>query len=123
MFGWFRKKQSPLQPEGKWIVAIDDSRISVSDDSGQMRSVDKSDLSGVAVETNDRGPWGADVWWLLFDANDRMACAFPQGAKGENAAIDWLTALPSFDYGEMIKAMGSTDNAVFAVWRKGGNST
>ncbi len=118
MFSWFKKKQLPLQPEGKWIVVLDDHRISVSDDSGRIKSVGKSDLSGVAIETNDIGPWGADVWWILFDGNDQLACAFPQGATGESAAIDWLSALPSFNHGEMIKAMGSTDNAVFAVWRK-----
>ena len=75
MFGWFKKKQPPLQPEGKWVVAIEGDRISVRDDSGQLKSVAKSDLSGVAIETNDSGPWGADVWWMLFDATDQMACA------------------------------------------------
>ena len=118
MFGWLKKKQPPRMPEGKWLVAIEGDRISVRDDAGQMKSVAKSDLSGVAIETNDSGPWGADVWWMLFDATDQMACAFPQGATGEDAAIDWLAALPSFNHGEMIKAMSSTDNAVFAVWRK-----
>ncbi|PBN45066.1 hypothetical protein [Sphingobium sp. D43FB] len=118
MFSWFRKKPKPLQPEGKWVVAIEDDQISVRNESGRLKSVAKSDLSGVAIETNDSGPWGADVWWMLFDATDQMACTFPQGAKGEDAAINWLTALPSFNHGEMIRAMGSTNNAVFAVWRK-----
>ena len=37
------------------------------------------------IETNDSGPFGADVWWLLFGADDRIAVAFPQGATGEQA--------------------------------------
>jgi len=80
--------------------------------------VRKDDLSGVAIQTNDTGPWGADVWWLLFGCNDQLSCAFPQGATGESALIDYLFALPSFDHGEMIKAMTSTENVTFAVWRR-----
>lgn len=118
MFGWFSKKRPALQPESKWVVAIDDDLITICDDAGQVRSIAKSDLAGVAIETNDSGPWGADVWWLLFDGTDALACAFPQGATGEQAAIDHFLALPSFDHGEMIKAMGSTDNALFPVWRR-----
>ena len=100
------------------MIAVDAGRISVCDEMGQVRSIAREDLSGVAIETNDRGPWGADVWWLLFDGNDQLACTFPQGATGEDAAIDYISALPSFDHSEMIKAMTSTDNAVFAVWRR-----
>jgi hypothetical protein len=71
------------------------------------------------IETNDSGPFGADIWWLLFGADDRLACAFPQGAAGEKAAVDRLLGLPGFDHEAMIMAMGSTGNAVFPVWRRG----
>lgn len=118
MFGWFKKKPRSLQPESKWVITIDRGRITVRDEGGETRSVAKDDLFGVAIETNDSGPWGADVWWLLFDRDDRLACAFPQGATGEDAAIGYISALPAFDHAEMIKAMRSADNAVFAVWRK-----
>jgi len=118
MFGWFKKKPRRLEPESKWVVAIDGDLISIRDEAGLIKTVAKGDLSGVAIETNDSGPWGADVWWLLLDSSDLLACAFPQGATGEDSVIDYVSALPSFDHGEMIKAMTSTDNAVFAVWRK-----
>ena len=118
MFGWLKKKSRRLEPESKWEIAVDGNRISVRDEAGQVRSVARGDLSGVAIETNDSGPWGADVWWLLFDRSDQLACAFPQGATGEEAVIEYISGLPSFDHGEMIKAMASTDNAVFAVWRR-----
>lgn len=89
----------------------------MTDDRGQTRSVVTDDLSGVAIETNDSGPWGADVWWLLFGVNDQLVCAYPQGATGEQAVIDLLMALPSFDHSEMSRAMCSTGNATFPVWR------
>jgi len=118
LFGWFRKKPRPHEPESKWIVTMERDLISVRDDAGQIRSVSTEDLSGVAIETNDSGPWGVDVWWLLFGRDDQLACAFPRGATGEGAVIDHLAALPSFDHAEMIKAMTSTENATFAVWRR-----
>lgn len=118
MFGWFKKKKPSLQPEARWQVALDSDRISVRDDAGQTASVVKEELSGVAIATNDSGPWGADVWWLLFDSDHQLVCTYPQGAAGEETALNYLTALPSFDHGEMIRAMASTDNATFVVWQK-----
>ncbi len=118
MFGWFRKGVARPQPEARWIVELDRDHPRVTDDRSGVRSMAKDDLRGVAVETNDSGPWGTDVWWLLFGADDRMACLYPLGATGEAALLDYLCALPGFDFAEMAKAMRSTDNAVFPVWRK-----
>ena len=118
MFGWFKKKPRPLQPESRWVIAVEDERIIVCDEAGQAKSIAKSDLFVVAIETNDSGPWGADLWWLLFNGSDQLACAFPQGATGEQAAIDYFMALPSFDHGEMFEAMTCTDKAIFLVWRR-----
>ncbi|QUD87814.1 hypothetical protein [Phenylobacterium montanum] len=100
------------------MTLVDGDCISVTDGEGQIKRINKADLSGLAIETNDSGPWGADVWWLIFGDEDQLACTFPQGATGEGAVVDFLTSLPSFDHSEMIKAMTSTGNAVFPVWRK-----
>ena len=118
VFGWRRKRSARLQPEAQWIVAVDDLSIRVTDHAGATVELGKGDLVGVVIETNDSGPWGADLWWLLFGADDRLACAFPQGATGETALIDYLAGFPGFDHGEMIRAMGSTGNAVVPVWRR-----
>lgn len=117
MFGLFKKKPAKLEPESRWTVAFEGEAICVTDHTGKCSYVAKDELSGVAVETNDSGPWGMDVWWILFGANDQLACAFPQGATGEQAILDFLLALPSFDHDSMGRAMRSTDNAVFPVWR------
>jgi hypothetical protein len=104
--------------EAAYIVSVEGDGISVTDPNGEEETLALEDLSGVMIETNDSGPSGADVWWLLFGADDRIAVAFPQGATGEQAAIDWLIALPGFDHDAMTMAMGSTANAVFPVWRR-----
>ena len=119
MFGWLRKlRQPPPPPEASWVVAVDVESIRVTDEAGETRAVAKSELSGVAIETNDSGPWGADVWWLLFGAGDGPACAFPLGATGEKAAVDYLMGLAGFDLAQMTEAMRSTRNMTFPVWRR-----
>jgi hypothetical protein len=122
MFGWFKSKRKPtpkaLDPESRWVVSDESDSIRVRDDKGQEKSVLKAGLCGVIIETNDSGPWGADVWWLLFGDDDKLACSYPQGSTGEDAALNFLSSLPGFDHGSMIKAMSSTGNATFPVWRK-----
>lgn len=119
MFGWLRKlRYDPPPPEARWVVVVDEEAIRVTDEAGETRAVAKAELSAVTIETNDTGPWGADVWWLLFGAGDALACAFPLGATGEKAALDYLAALPDFDHAEMTNAMRSTDNRLFPVWRR-----
>ncbi len=120
MFGLFKKKAgaSGLQPESKWLLSINGQMITVTDAKGQVSSISDADLTGIAIETNDSGPWGIDFWWLLFGPEDKLACAFPQGATGESEIFGYLKGLSDVDYDHMKKAMSSTQNAVFAVWRK-----
>lgn len=119
MFDKFRAaRPGPPPPEADWIVAMECGSIRVVDPDGGSLAVGKSELSRVAIETNDGGPWGADVWWLMFGAGGVPACAFPLGATGETEAVDYLTALPGFDHEEMVKAMSSTGNRLFAVWSR-----
>ncbi|MDG2004015.1 MAG: hypothetical protein P8J20_11860 [Novosphingobium sp.] len=118
MFGWLKKRKQRPQPESDWFVVVVQGNIRVTDHDGNEASVPTAEISGIVIETNDSGPWGADVWWLLFGADEQQTCAFPQGATGEQAALDHLMDLPGFDYEQMIAAMSSTENAVFPVWRK-----
>lgn len=118
MFDWLRKRSERRQPEARWTVSIEPEHVEVTDDAGRTSSLAKADMTGVAIETNDTGPWGTDVWWLLFGPDEKLACAFPQGATGESFALDYLTTLPTFDHEQMLKAMCSTANAVFPVWTK-----
>ena len=82
MFGWMKKRPAQLEPESKWTIAVSDGRIVGTDEIGGSKSLALEELSGVAIATNDSGPWGADVWWLLYGQDDQLACSFPQGATG-----------------------------------------
>lgn len=118
IWSWLRRRQSRgLNFEAEWVVTLDARAITVKPPKGPEQSVWLVGLRGVTIETNDTGPWGADVWWVFFGADDRVACSFPQGATGEKAVIDYLMALPGYDLEAMGRAMRSTRNAVFPVWR------
>ncbi|SOB81188.1 hypothetical protein SAMN06297144_1444 [Sphingomonas guangdongensis] len=88
MFGWIRKWTQRPQPEALWTVSIEPDHVRVTDDAGQTKTLAKSDMAGVAIETNDTGPWRADVWWLLFGSDGQLACVYPQGATGESVMLD-----------------------------------
>jgi hypothetical protein len=113
-----KKEPKPLYPECLWTVEFDEFRFRGHDHTGTEMAISFKDLARVAIETNDSGPWGADVIWLLFDREGKPGLVFPQGATGEKATVDRLMALPNFDADQMIKAMGSTSNALFVVWEK-----
>jgi hypothetical protein len=115
-FSLFKKKSAELHPESLWTLEVDGDLFRGKDHTGAEMEVAASELAKVAIETNDSGPWGADVYWLLFGRDGSLQLAFPQGATGEKAVIDELMKLPGFDNEQVIRAMGSTNNAVFVVW-------
>ncbi len=72
-----------------------------------------ADLGAVYVETNDSGPWGMDVWWVLLDKTEKLGVAYPLGAEGEDDVLARLQSLPGFE----VKGMDSTKNARFLCWQ------
>ena len=76
------------------------------------------DVDYVAIETNDSGPWGADVWWLLEGSNNRVS--YPQGATGDSEMLEHFPIrFPGFSDATVIQAMGCTSNARFVCWQRG----
>jgi hypothetical protein len=45
------------------------------------------------------------------------ACVVPGGATGEQEMLAAFARLPDFDHSQVIKAMGSTRNAIFVCWQ------
>ena len=106
------------QPEAQFIVSFDGIEFLLRNPEGAVHCLKLADLGAVIVETNDTGPWGMDVWWVLLNQDGKLGLLYPQGATGESLVMDRLMALPGFDTAELIKAMGSTAKATFPVWRK-----
>jgi len=72
-----------------------------------------ADARAIYVETNDTGPWGADVWWLVEGPSGQIDLAFPQLATGEELALNRFHQLPGF----VVKGMNSVENARFECWK------
>ena len=100
-------------PEARFFVEVtaDDEIVCRAPKQAEQR-IRMADLRAVYVETNDSGPWGADVWWLLNDETGQTKVAFPQLATGEEAALERLRSLPGFE----VRGMHSTENARFMCW-------
>ena len=101
-------------PEASFVVEVlteTDEIVCRAPEQPEQR-ISMSDLGSVYVETNDSGPWGADVWWLLDDREGQTKVAFPQLATGEAAALERLHQLPGFE----VKCMNSGQNARSRCW-------
>jgi hypothetical protein len=107
-----------LQPEARYVVTLDDRQILCRHPSGKEQAVAWKDLNAVIVETNDSGPFGMDVLWLLVGRGAGSGCVIPQGATGKRELLDALQRLPGFDNAQLIAAMGCTDNRTFLCWQR-----
>jgi hypothetical protein len=110
-----------LQPESQWQVSRSGDEVAVAPPQGGGERMKLAAITRVVIVTNDTGPFGTDVWWMLVDDAARRAVGYPQGATGEKDMLDWLVALPGFDHDAMIAAMASTENDEFLCWERAGS--
>ncbi len=115
MLGWLRRKFLNRSPLARWAVSFRDGDIFTSDGEGSQRTLPIHDLRRVVVATDDSGPWGADVVFLLYSSSPDPVCLFPLEASGRDDFVTWLTAQPGYRDRELAKAMGSTNVARFEV--------
>ena len=121
LLGWWRRKReeraNAVMFERAVIVKIDDSGISASYPKGDFQSITWPEVDRVMIETNDSGPWGADVWWIVNGSG--KTCSYPGGATGEQEALaEFPKRFPGFNNEQVIRAMGSTSNAQFVCWQR-----
>ena len=110
MFGFLKRRQAPA-------TTIDDRGVRRVLGSGKIEAVEWKDLVEVQIVTTDEGPFVDDVFYLLIGAND-TGCVVPQEDPQIGALLERLQALPGFDNGKVIEAMGCSENARFVCWKK-----
>jgi len=115
MFGWLRKKFAKTSPLTSWNVGFVGDDIVTSDGRGDERRLPRRDLRRVVVATDDSGPWGADVIFLLYSNHANPVGIFPLEAAGRDKFVEWLIAQPGFRDRELAKAMASTRVERFEV--------
>lgn len=112
-----RKAFSGERFEQSVIVSVDHEGISAVYPSGDTSSIKWPNVGRIGIQTNDKGPWQPDVWWILEGASNR--CTYPNGATGEHDALKEIESrFPGFDDKAVIKAMGCSSNAVFMCWER-----
>jgi hypothetical protein len=99
-------------------VTIDDRGVVRTMSDGKVESVRWDQLAEVQIVTTDQGPFTDDVFWLLI-GEDGEGCAVPSEAPAAKELLERLQELSGFDNEAVIKAMGSTSNARFHVWKRG----
>ena len=96
-------------------VSSDVDGVTVHFPTGEQQAIAWGAVRCVAIETNDSGPWGADVWWLLEGSQSRVA--YPQGATGDEKMLEQFSQrFAGFSHEAVIRAMGCTENARFVCW-------
>lgn len=120
MLRWLRRLFARIRPPAAFDATVEildaTGWVTAIYPDGRSLTIAWDELAEVEVHTNEAGPWGADVWWVLRSA--RHTCIFPADANGAAALLRKLQALPGFDQGSMLQAMGSTTSAVFPCWRR-----
>ena len=120
--GWWQRKREQWRdaqvPERQVVVRVDEQELSVSHPHGTVQTVSWADIRKVEIHTNDSGPWGTDVWFVIRARSGE--CIYPQGATGDAQAFEWLQKLPGFDNEEVVRAMACTSKAVFVCWEAEG---
>ena len=105
-------------PAGNWSVMLDMHDLITTDGTGAERRIPVQALTSVVVATDDSGPWGDDVVFLLFAGEPEAATIFPLEARGCQGFVEYLSKLPGYNDKAMATAMGSTSVARFIVWER-----
>ena len=109
-------KRRPKQPEDYFAVTVTNETVTVEHPQRKKEKVNWADIESIKIITTDQGPLQPDVWLALLGS--QSGCLIPQGAKGYDEIYDIVSAYEGFNFEEVIKAMGCTDNQEFLVWTK-----
>jgi hypothetical protein len=111
----FSQKSNQPSPAELFSVSFNDLEITLTVPDGRAYTIPWSDLSSVALETTNEGPFMDDVFWIL-DTNI-FTLRIPQDAKGEEELLGRLQQLPNFDNEAVVSAMGCAENSLFLCWQ------
>jgi hypothetical protein len=111
-----RRARLPQGGGGPGVVEVDERQITYfGPGGGAAISIDA--LTRVEIVTNDRGPFGGDLYWV-FLSEGAAPLFVPGDAVGADAIFDALTALPGVDFAQATAAAGSTEPRRFVIWTR-----
>jgi hypothetical protein len=119
IINWLKKKlgyrnNNPKMHRDNAQVLIGDQEVKLILPDDREFKVAWNELSLVAIETNNQGPFVEDVFWVL--ATKEYSLRIPQSATGSTELLERLQSLPNFDNGSVISAMGCAEDRFFICW-------
>ena len=106
---WLRKRDIET-------VQVDDSGV-VRIDGDNWEGITWADVREIRIITTDQGPFVEDVFFVLIGA-DGNGCVIPHDAAERTKLLEVLQSrFDGLADDEVIRAMGSTSNNDFVIWR------
>ena len=102
----------PTRPPPR--VTVDDAGVRCGRRGGGVEYVAWRNLVGVDIVTTSGGPYVED-FFVVLHGRDGSGCVVP--LESANELLPRFRALHGFDYGAWIRAIGSTEDARFVIWR------
>ena len=78
---WWKSRRAP-ETNGLYVLTVTDDEIQSRRPDGTVESIPISDVQRICVETNDTGPVGVDVWWVIEGLERHLR--FPSESLGKN---------------------------------------
>ncbi|WP_444931644.1 hypothetical protein ACJJIF_07710 [Microbulbifer sp. SSSA002] len=111
----FHKRRAELR---QGYIEFDSEEIRKIIPDRQKEGIKWLEISEIAITTGDMGPFNDDLYWIIMDSEKNKRIAVSNDALGLPELVEKLQALPKFDHGVMLMAMGSVENNYFVVWRR-----
>jgi hypothetical protein len=106
-----------LRKPGQETVQVDESGV-LRVEGSVREQIHWNDITEIRIITTNEGPYREDVFVVLAGASG-SGCAIPHDAAVRTKLLEELqTRFPSLDNEMVIKAMGSTSNNNFLVWKR-----
>lgn len=112
---WLQDRLATRRQSREWCFQTDEGYAWLTYGEHCCWKICLADVRAVAIITTDQGPWQDDLFWRFTLAE--RSVEVPASARGYDILPDLLSKhFPGSDLGQMIDAMGSTENACFPLW-------
>ena len=112
LFGQSRAKQ----PEDEFTITITVELVKVEHPKRKTEQVLWKDIKEIRFVNTDGGPAPIDIWMMLI--GEHGGCLLPHGTEGCKKVYEIVSKYPGFNFENVIKSMGCSENAQFVVWKK-----
>ena len=116
IFGGKEKQSNKKQIEDYYEVEITEKSIIVTHTSRPLEQIDWNDIDEIKLVNTDEGPFLPDVWLILMGNGN--GCSIPQGSRGWDQVYEIVSKYKGFNFENVIKSAGCTDNQIFELWKK-----